>query len=152
MRMESEGVASPPGDLLRFVPTLLTFAVLGGAAIIAMGGLKHDSSAGVTTAPEAVAPATLQPAALRAVEPASVPLVSAEVVYIVDSPSVQEALETSPTLERDSDQVDFSVLLVQTPADQLAAQQMIAGIGSELTALGIELEVIDLRDPPPVAP
>ncbi len=152
MSIETESVASLPNDLLRFLPTLLTIAVLGGAAIVAMGGLKHHSTAGATTAPEAVAEAPVVPTALAAVAPVASQQAGAEVVYLVDSPKVQEALESSPTLKRGADGIAFSVMLIQSPEDEASAQQMLSGIASELTNLGIDLEVIDLRDSPPGAP
>ena len=143
--METESAASLRSDLLRLLPTLLTVVVLGGAAIVAMGGLKHRSPA-VTTAlaPAVAAPA---PTAMPVAAPVTSKYAVAEVIYLVDSPAVQEALKTSPTLKRGTSEISFDVLLIQSPQEELAAQQILASTSAELTVLGIDLEVIDLRDP-----
>ena len=120
MTFQSDSVASRPSELLRFVPTLLTLVVLGGAAIIAMGGFKHHPAADATTAPRAIVPASIPTAPLSAMQP-DIPRAAAEVLYIVDSPKVQQELETSPILKRGSGPVSFSALLVQTPEDESAA-------------------------------
>ena len=148
--MESERVASPSNDLLRFLPTLLTFAVLGGAAIVAMGGLKLHHSAPAASPPAAVVEPA--PTAMPAAAPVTSKLATAEVIYLVDSPQVQEALESSPTLKRGASEISFDVMLVQTPEQELEAQETLASVASELTAIGIDLEVIDLRDPAPKGP
>ncbi len=142
--METESAASLPNDLLRFLPTLLTIVVLGGAAIVAMGGLK-DHSTGVTTTPAVAAPAPAA-AAVPAADTVPSKFAVAEVIYLVDSAAVQEALETSPTLRRGTSEISFDVMLIQTPQEDLAAQQTLASTSAELTTLGIDLEVIDLRD------
>lgn len=138
MATDNEGVSSLPIDLLRFVPTLLTIVVLGGAAIFAMGGLKHH-------APAASAPAAVvAPAAT--VEPESDARPHTFVVYLVDSPTVAEALESSHALRDGTPRLSFSVMLVNSPESEAKTMETLSTSAQELTLAGIDFEIIDLRN------